>query len=471
MEICSARIAATGSLHRIWPGTQRLLLSGDPLTVAAHSRAFSFCGSDGVEIMEPLSFKGRRGSGIAGDRCAYADSSLKPRWDWQKYEYTNRVWGRLLYNPDSSPEVWRRYLRKQFGPGAPGIEAALANASRILPIITTAHAASAGNNTYWPEIYLNQSIVDGAHPGPYRDTPQPATFGNVSPLDPQLFSRINDFADELLSGESSGKYSPIDVAQWIEDCAAQAAQSLAEAEPLVSGKNRPEYRRLAVDIAIEVDLARFFAAKFRAGALYRVYERTASRAALDESLKFYKKARASWLELATLAKSVYQPDITVGEQPQLRGHWLDRLPAIDADIALMERKQIAAGDAPQDRVPAAIGAITGRPRRASLPCSHLPPVKFHAGQPLEIELAIERASTPVSARIYYRHVTQAERYQLAKMQLQDNRYRITIPGAYTDSPYPLEYYFEVRNGRDSAWLYPGFTASLNNQPYFVVRRA
>ena len=26
-------------------------------------------------------------------------------------------------------------------------------------------------------------------------------------------------------------------------------------------------------------------------------------------------------------------DITVGENPQLRGHWLDRLPAIDADIA------------------------------------------------------------------------------------------------------------------------------------------
>ena len=56
-------------IHRIWPGTQRLLLWGDPLTAAAHARAFGFCGSAGVELMEPLSFKGRRGSGIAGDRC------------------------------------------------------------------------------------------------------------------------------------------------------------------------------------------------------------------------------------------------------------------------------------------------------------------------------------------------------------------------------------------------------------------
>ena len=52
-----------GVLHRIWPGTQRLLLWGDPVTAAAYSRAFSFCGSSGVEIFEPLSFKGRRGSG------------------------------------------------------------------------------------------------------------------------------------------------------------------------------------------------------------------------------------------------------------------------------------------------------------------------------------------------------------------------------------------------------------------------
>ena len=56
--ICCGKIGIWSVIHRIWPGTQRLLLSGDPLTTAAYSRAFSFCGSDGVEIMEPLSFKG-----------------------------------------------------------------------------------------------------------------------------------------------------------------------------------------------------------------------------------------------------------------------------------------------------------------------------------------------------------------------------------------------------------------------------
>ncbi len=189
--------------------------------------------------MEPLSFKGRRGSGIAGDRCGYADASLKPRWDWQKYLYTLRVFGRLQYNPNTDPDVWRRFLRKQFGAGASSVELALANATRILPIVLTAHGTSAGNNTYWPEIYTNHPIADPNIKHPYSDSPAPKMFGNVSPLDPQLFLRINDFATELLKGERSGKYTPIETAQWIEDYADAAAKHLQQAEAKAEGKTKP----------------------------------------------------------------------------------------------------------------------------------------------------------------------------------------------------------------------------------------
>src|SRR5207245_2289876 len=202
----------------------------------------SFCGSDGVEIMEPLSFKGRRGSGIAGDRCAYADASLSPRWDWQKYAYTYRVWGRLLYNPEAEPDVWRRYLATEFGAAAPSFEAA----------------------------------------------------------------------------------------RWIEDHAAAAARHLTQAEARAVRKDRPEHRRLATDVAIQAGLGKFFGAKMRSGVLFRIHEKTGDRTALEESLKAYRAARASWEELANRAK-VYVSDITVGELQHLRGHWRDRLPAMDAD--------------------------------------------------------------------------------------------------------------------------------------------
>ncbi|HWB87218.1 MAG TPA: hypothetical protein VG675_23945 [Bryobacteraceae bacterium] len=456
-------------VHRIWPGTQRVLLWGDPVTAAAYSRAFSFCGSAGVEIQEPLSFKGRRGSGIAGDRCAYADTSLRPRWDWQKYVYGHRVWGRMLYNPNTAPDVWRRYLRAEFKSGAELIEAALSNASRILPIITTGHATSAGNNTYWPEVYLNQSMVDAEHFQPYTDTPSPRVFGNVSPLDPQLFSRINDFADEMLSGERSGKYSPIEVAQWIEDYAEAAAKNLALAERQTEGKERPEYRRLAIDVAIQSGLGRFFGAKFRAGVLYRIYEKTGDADALKQSLAQYRKARTAWSEVANRAKGVYMSDITVGEHPQLRGHWLDRLPAMDRDIAAVEAKSGAAQSAPNSRTAQAIQEALGRPVRPALAASHEPATTFRPGEPLNILLTLEKPAA--SVKLYYRHVDQAERYEAVEMEAQQRRYRSSIPGSYTNSVFPLEYYFEVRESPESATIYPGLSANLTQRPYFVVRRA
>ncbi len=215
-------------VYRIWPGTQRLLLWGDPLTGAAQSRAFSFCGSAGAELMEPLSFKGRRGSGIPGGRCGYADESLTPRWDWEKYVYSLRVFGRTLYNPDSDGDVWRRYLKKEFGSAAKAAEQALAHVTRILPIVLTAHGPSAANNAYWPEMYANMPIADAAATHPYTDTPSPKVFGRVSPFDPQLFLTIDEFAAEMLGGDRSGKYTPIETAQWLEDLADGASNSLAQ---------------------------------------------------------------------------------------------------------------------------------------------------------------------------------------------------------------------------------------------------
>lgn len=426
-------------LWRIWPGTQRLLLWADPVFAAGYARAFQFCGSRGVEIMEPLSFKGRRGSGHAASgpsgRCAYADASLSPRWDWEKYLDTYRVWGRKLFDPGAKVEV----------------EPALAAASRILPIVTTAHMPSAANNSYWPEIYTNQSLVEPSKTE-YTDSPSPKIFGNTSPLDPQLFSRINDFAGELLQGDRSGKYSPIEVAQWLEDLAGVA-------KPVKS-------RRVNIDVAIQCGLGAFFAAKFRAGVLYAIHERTSDRAALEEALKFYHVARAAWAGLAENSKGVYVPDITVGEHPWLRGHWLDRLPAIDADIALVEKRLPSAKLTDDPKVKAAIAAATGRPRRPSVAMRHRAPDHFRRKQSLTLEII---GPMLASARLHYRHVNQAERWQSTVMDRKGPAYVASIPSAYTDSAYALQYYFELKSAADRAWLYPGFPPDLAGAPYYVIQ--
>ncbi len=433
-----------GVLHRLWPGTQRLLLWGDPALAAGYGRASSFCGSAGVEICEPLSFKGRKGSGLPGGRQAYADPSLATRYDWEKYLYTYRLWGRLLYNPNAHPDTWRRFLRRQFQEDAPAVESALANASRILPLITTAHLPSAANNSFWPENYTNMPIVDAARKHPYSDTPSPKKFGSVSPLDPQLFSRIDETA--------TGKYTPLEVAQWLEDFATAAAP------PPNRDRKGTDLRRVSIDLTIQAGLGRFYAHKLRAGVFFSLYERTQSRAALEQALQSYRTARAAWAEVAR-AGEAYRADITFGYDPHLRGHWRDRLPAIDQDIADMEKLL------PQTTASEPVPSVRPRPTAA---CRHTPPASFRPGQPLPLELAVDRAA---SVRLHYRRVDQAEPWQSADMQLRDQRYRAVIPAAYTKSPYPLEYYFELRTAPESAWLYPGFAPDLSNQPYFVVTRS
>src|SRR5262249_45815178 len=221
-----------------------------------------------------------------------------------------------------------------------------------------------------------------------------------------------------------------------------------------------------IDVEIQAGLGRFFAARFRSGVLYRIYEKTHDRDALEASVKQYRAARAAWAELANRAKGVYVSDITVGENPQLRGHWLDRLPAIDRDIAEIAKRLDGAKSGGGTGGESAIKEALGRPRRPMFSCHHTPPAKFRGGQPPEIELAVDKVSKPVSVRLYYRHVNQAERYESTLMDGRDNRFRATVPGSYTDSNYPLEYYFELKQAPDVASLFPGFGADLTYQPYF-----
>ena len=75
-----------------------------------------------------------------------------------------------------------------------------------------------------------------------------------------------------------------------------------------------------------------------------------------------------------------------------------------------------------------------------------------------------------SARLYYRHLNQAEHWESVEMALHNDVWRAAIPAAYTDSAYPLQYYCELKESADKAWLYPGFTAERANLPYVVLRR-
>jgi hypothetical protein len=462
-------------VHRVWPGTQRVLLWGDPVFATAYGRAFGFCGSRGGEIFDPLSFKGRKGSGSLGSRDGYADPSLRPiGGDFTKYSYTYRIWGRLLFNPDTAPEVWQRQLRHDHGPAAEAAERALGHASRILPLVTTAHSPSAANASYWPEMYVNMSIVDGLSPDPYTDTPEPKRFGTVSPLDPQLFAGIDDHADELLAGRVGGKYSPVEVAQWLEDLARTASENLAQATAKTRDRHASLFRRFAIDTNVQIGLGLFFSEKLRAAVLYALYRRTGAPAALEAALRTYRAARETWTRIIELTAKAYVPDLTYGDEWFQRGHWSDRLAAIDQDIAAMERNAAPPASAPAvppRKVAAYISAVLGCPPRPVGKVTHTPPASFRRRQLVPLELTPTGDDLGAkAARLYYRHTHQAESWRMAPMRVLPDRAEAVIPADYTDMPYPLQYYFELFNASGRPWLYPGLGPALTDQPYFLLRQ-
>jgi hypothetical protein len=448
-------------IFRVWPGTQKLLLWGDPELAAGYGRLATFAGSLGVDVCEPLYFKGRKGSGAPGRRDPYIAPELKLGLrDWTKYAYTYRIWGRKLYNPDASAHEWAGYLQRTYGELAEAVEGALAQLSRILPLVTVVHGVGASNNGYWPEVYTNLPITAGVDPAHYgRDTEPPPMWGTVSPFDPTMFYVINDWAADALRGRLNGKYTPVEVAGWIEACVDNAAAGVAAL--VATESDDPQVRRTAIDVQVLSCLGQFFAAKFRSAADYALYQLSGDRTRLEAALAFNEQARGSFAKIVLITEGVYQANMMFGPELNEHGSWTDRLPAIEADVAAMaDELRGAARDGSG-------GTVTAPDRPVQSGIQHTPPSAYSRGDDVRIEAKAE--PDVVAVRLHYRHVNQAEDFQVLDLSKNDDGFADAVPAAYTASTYPLMYFFTVDRGAQGMTIHPGLEPTLANQPYYVVR--
>ena len=461
-------------IYRVWPGAQRHLLWADPALASGYGRAANFCGAAGMEIMEPLFFKGREGSGRPGGRDAYADTSLgTQKLDTAKFTLTYMTWGRHLYNPDTDPTFYHRTLAQQFGPAGPALETALAASSRILPLVTTAWLPSASNHEFWAEMLTSVQILPYTSKRPlYGDSPAPHNVSAISPLDPQLFTTIGEHADNLIHNKVDARYNSSEVIASLESLVATSNNALAKARTSAGAKARtPEFRRAEEDILILNGLGSFYASLFRTGLLYSIHEKTGGPAAVQQSLAAYRKARKTWADFSMRAKSVYASDISYGRPDFRRGDWSARLAAIDADLAALEQSfasTVAITSGPPEGLPKAHSPVP----RPTIDARHTPADSFHPGSALQVVIGTYPAAVS-KAILWYRHVTHGERWRSVEMQTTESRaggrYVASIPADYTNSPYPLQYYFEVRTA-NATTLHPPFNSTWSNQPYYAIHK-
>ena len=190
-------------------------------------------------------------------------------------------------------------------------------------------------------------------------------------------------------------------------------------------------------------LGRFFAGKLRSAVCYEMHTATGSREALQVAIEAYGIARRAWMDASTRSTDVYLSDLAFGPQPWLRGHWADRMPAIDADLQDMEgRWGAGAGVSAGDREARRLLEPATRPV-PRLDVHHLPPDAFEPGEPLELRVQVrgEGADRLRRVTLRYRPMNQALPFSELEMDREGDGFVGCVPGVDLGTQYPLAYAF------------------------------
>lgn len=203
--------------------------------------------------------------------------------------------------------------------------------------------------------------------------------------------------------------------------------------------------------------------------LFSIFDLSGDEAARQAAISCYQSARDAWAAGANVADGVYVRDITFGPDRQMRGHWLDRLAAIDRDIAAMRAHPApnVTRSHPAQAVAAVITAVMTPTTPPLVVAQHTPPVSFVAGEPINLQLQLSDQNG-AAVKLWYRRVDQSEVFQSVQMSQMDMRgsvYRAVVPGDYTKRPFAIQYYFEIEPGM----LYPGLGLDFAGVPYYVVQ--
>ena len=316
--------------------------------------------------MEPLTCRGRRGTGIQGTRrSGYVDEQLDTRWDWEKYSSWYRVWGRLTYDADVRPRtsvasVRHRSARPRavHGPrtrqpdsadgdhrasAVGGMRRLLAGGLLEPADRRRAAAQSLRRHARAQGVRARQSARSRSSSRASRSTRTSCWRGR--PVRNTRRSR---------SRPGSRRWRQTSIGIWPPPVALTRSPATA-GWPSTRG-SRP---------VSDASSPRSSAPACCMRSTNRPGSPGARRCAAS-----YRRARAAWAALAEEARGVYAADLSVSDKLSERGQWIDRLAGIDEDIARMEARAaatVAVSDEPRVR---ARGGARARHRRQTARSVH-----------------------------------------------------------------------------------------------------
>ena len=101
---------------RMWNGgTTRVLLWGDPEYVRRFAGSTHLYDGDGFEVNEMMATKMQDHPHDKKPFDLLTPTYRYTTWDHERYWHFFQVFGRVGYNPKTSPEVWQREFQRRFG--------------------------------------------------------------------------------------------------------------------------------------------------------------------------------------------------------------------------------------------------------------------------------------------------------------------------------------------------------------------
>ena len=449
---------------RLWSGgTQRILLWGDPEFVRRFVESSHLYDGMGFEVNEPLATKME-----AQPHDMQPFELLNPPYvyyqdEFERYWYFYKVFGRIGYNPETSPETWEHEFEKRFGNAGPVIQEALHRASWILPTIVAACSPYGAFPTTrgWPEKQ------------PYGDLP---AYARAEGSDIQQFASFDEEAGILIKGGETAKRLPSATSRWFLQVSQEIDRLVREAGDLVEDERDREFISTTTDLNILSNLALFHSRRIPAAVSYRIFEHTGDPHALDDAIGFESQAIEAWSKIVEAAGDVYGPDLRMGVREarymgvdfRLSGHWKDELETLEKGLEELKARRAEFKD---NSLPRAAPAYLVAPDIHAgdlIEIEHDAVTHAPAGEDITISATVKAGNGIRWVRLRYRPVNQHLDYSVMPMKKgpEEGVFYAVVPAREIDPKFDFMYFLEVMDQDGHGMIYPDLEKET---PYIFVK--
>lgn len=301
-------------------GSHRVFLWGDPDYVRTFVSACHLGDAVGFEVTPPLSQKGFSQFGqTPGHWSIYRDGLPDCyEWEYEKYWFFYKLWGRIGYDPELGDEVWLNELERRFGAEpAPHLLDAYRESSKVISYLVSHHMDD--QNMYnWLEL-------DAGGPIDY--------FSSITPGEKTLFLNARDYAEARTANVPSAMITPFEAAEDLEEFADRCEAALEKAEEVGTFTDNREYDFASLDMRALCRLACYNAHKIRASAYLSLFYETSDYSLLGPACDCAEAGVDEWRELVRITEPYYER-LQLG--PSV-GHWKDNLPWVEYDVHRIEK--------------------------------------------------------------------------------------------------------------------------------------